>query len=536
MERQREYVRRMLELQLEGALAPEERCPDRTAAARSRARSALEDIREILGAMNNTVDELPARVRSAAPVRAATRGVRDSDRDAVMRALSMLEALPTPEEDSAEDCPICLDSLACAPCEDSAAGPSEGSDADVVALGCGRGAHRFHRCCIKGWAKLSVQCPLCREPIATATRSPRASRSLSVPRPRGETTEASARARSTEPEEFSDALSYTAAGLRFHAPGSARRSRSPRAATSSDAGVPPIQMAQVAGAPSAQTSSRQASVRSNSAMASAVSGYGRSLAAAAVASAQRSSSQRARTGAAAPRASPEVQAILSQSQSPSRAAVARPATPPRASRSRPPMPQTPPRQVDAGAAAAPRTPERPPALDAQGSPRRQLQRASTADPAPVSPGSLQAGIQAAMAAARKKAAARSGSEPALRSARLPRPLTGSRVGTPSGSVPKLQLRSAQGSVATSPAGSTREVSRCHSTRSSSASAAPASPANAVVATAAFGYGRALASAALSSATRVAGGRGQRSTSRGVLASAGQGMIFAQPSPAHQAGA
>lgn len=170
MAQQHEYIKRVLELQLEVALPVEERCAARAARLRAAARSSLDEIRRQLVALHDAVGQLPPQLRSSGSLRARALG---GDVSAAAEVVKNLPCLSTPAETG--DCPICMCDLASAPdevCTSSGActleGPSE-ADAEVVALSCGGGAHRFHRRCIRDWAQLSARCPLCRQGIGPPT-------------------------------------------------------------------------------------------------------------------------------------------------------------------------------------------------------------------------------------------------------------------------------------------------------------------------------------------------------------------------------
>lgn len=143
--KQRHYANRMLELQLEYSAPSDMRRPTRIARVRTLARRELADIRELLELMRDTLDQLPPQLTPANLAHVA-RGAPAVD------AVAFIDNLEAAPSEPHGDCPICLAELG---------GSTE--DGDTVALACGRGAHRFHRGCLREWAQLSTQCPLCRE-------------------------------------------------------------------------------------------------------------------------------------------------------------------------------------------------------------------------------------------------------------------------------------------------------------------------------------------------------------------------------------
>lgn len=174
LDRQHDYIKRILELQLEAALPEADRCPARAARSRAAARVALDEIRRHLAALHDTVGLRPQLARSV-------RGNINVATEIVKRLPSI--AINT----SAGDCPICLCDLSSTPEEPNCIGECGSSaNTDVVALPCGRGAHRFHRYCIQNWTKLSAKCPLCRQEITERsvrcmTTTPRISQEASTP-------------------------------------------------------------------------------------------------------------------------------------------------------------------------------------------------------------------------------------------------------------------------------------------------------------------------------------------------------------------
>lgn len=145
--KQRHYLSRMRELQLERMLPTTERCHKREAWAKKVAKQQLKDIRELMAMMRDTLDQIPPQLLGATPAEAMASASSSVLEDAVA-FVDGLAALPGGVD---ADCPVCLTEL------------RPGEDRDVVALGCGGGTHCFHRSCIRDWAKLSARCPLCRD-------------------------------------------------------------------------------------------------------------------------------------------------------------------------------------------------------------------------------------------------------------------------------------------------------------------------------------------------------------------------------------
>lgn len=144
-EKQRHYLSRMRELELEKMLPIGQRCPLRQARVRTLAGKQLDDIRELLELLRDTLDQLPPQLRGAAPAAA----LASASEGALAGAVALVEDLPRLSGGAEGDCPVCLSDLCHA-------------GADVVALPCGGGVHCFHRPCIRNWATVSARCPLCR--------------------------------------------------------------------------------------------------------------------------------------------------------------------------------------------------------------------------------------------------------------------------------------------------------------------------------------------------------------------------------------
>eukprot|EP00929_Paragymnodinium_shiwhaense_P034063 TRINITY_DN18577_c0_g2_i1.p1 TRINITY_DN18577_c0_g2~~TRINITY_DN18577_c0_g2_i1.p1 ORF type:complete len:458 (+),score=69.35 TRINITY_DN18577_c0_g2_i1:89-1462(+) len=143
--KQRHYVSRMHELYLEMSLPPKEQCPVSQARARRLAGKQLEDIRELLVMVRDTMEQLPPQLRFMAPAAATS-----ASEDALASAVTFVDALPACTSSAGGDCPVCLSELC-------------GGEDEVVALPCGNGTHCFHRQCIRDWAGVSARCPLCRD-------------------------------------------------------------------------------------------------------------------------------------------------------------------------------------------------------------------------------------------------------------------------------------------------------------------------------------------------------------------------------------
>lgn len=142
----------MEEVALEYEMPPGERCAKSIARSRTQARKALDDVRELLWMLRDTMAQLPPQLLQAAP-RDGMASTAFGGPDAAVR---FIESLPAATAVVDDDCPICLSEL--------------GADGEpVVALPCGGGAHRFHRRCVRDWAKLSSKCPLCRTPFGGVT-------------------------------------------------------------------------------------------------------------------------------------------------------------------------------------------------------------------------------------------------------------------------------------------------------------------------------------------------------------------------------
>mmetsp|Transcript_34395 Transcript_34395/g.94720 ORF Transcript_34395/g.94720 Transcript_34395/m.94720 type:complete len:493 (-) Transcript_34395:52-1530(-) len=150
--KQRHYMSRMQELELESAMPANQRCPLRVARVRSLAGQQLDDIRELLELVRDTLDQLPPQLQRLAPADA----LNSASNSALVNAGAFVNALPALPLGVPGDCPVCLSELR--PCE----------NLDVVALPCGGGAHCFHRPCLGNWAGVSARCPLCREPFGAA--------------------------------------------------------------------------------------------------------------------------------------------------------------------------------------------------------------------------------------------------------------------------------------------------------------------------------------------------------------------------------
>lgn len=188
-DKQRHYANRIRELRLEASAPPDLRRPDRIARIRGLALQALEDVRELLELVKDTMQNLPPQLL---PAMSASSASTPSGRAAATEFLARLPAKPVAANG---DCPICLDEL-------SATGAG-----DVVCLPCGGGAHSFHRQCIMEWAALSAKCPLCREcfcnnlpPARSQPASPERSLNRTIElfsdRPAADSTSASSEAQS----------------------------------------------------------------------------------------------------------------------------------------------------------------------------------------------------------------------------------------------------------------------------------------------------------------------------------------------------
>lgn len=171
--KQRLYVARMRELQLEEVLPRSERCPQRIARVRALARKQLDDVRELLELVRDTFEQMPPQLRRGSASRLGTGAdlLSTSGTQALSAAVVFVDSLPNiPASDCTDgDCPVCLADLFPEDVEEHD---------DVVALGCGGGAHRFHRGCIRGWAAVSARCPLCREAFGEKFMSSAASSSV----------------------------------------------------------------------------------------------------------------------------------------------------------------------------------------------------------------------------------------------------------------------------------------------------------------------------------------------------------------------
>mmetsp|Transcript_60895 Transcript_60895/g.145139 ORF Transcript_60895/g.145139 Transcript_60895/m.145139 type:complete len:465 (-) Transcript_60895:112-1506(-) len=167
--KQNHFVMRLQELELECSLPEEQQCLKRQARVRHIASKQLEDIRELLTMVRDTLEQLPPQLQRLAPAQS----VRSASSSALASASAFVDSLARLGESACGgDCPVCLSELS----------PNE----DVVALPCGDGLHRFHRQCIKNWASVSACCPLCRQTfngdhsavssdVAAQERSPAAS-------------------------------------------------------------------------------------------------------------------------------------------------------------------------------------------------------------------------------------------------------------------------------------------------------------------------------------------------------------------------
>jgi len=160
--KQSHYLSRMRELELEAALPANQRCTLRQARVRTLAGQQLDDIRELMALVRDTLDQLPPQLRRMAARDGSNAGVSAAASAACAgkAAASFIDSLPSVEQTgacSALDCPICLADL------------YEQSEErlEVVALPC-QGNHCFHRPCIRNWAEVAACCPLCRECFVTS--------------------------------------------------------------------------------------------------------------------------------------------------------------------------------------------------------------------------------------------------------------------------------------------------------------------------------------------------------------------------------
>lgn len=153
--------------------------------------------------LRDTMAAMPPQLTAAA-TRAASGAVQNPTTGAAAVAVAFVDGLMKAAPCDG-DCPICLSELAgCTGSQGGADGVGDGDGenfggecqaqgcqgSDVVALPCGGGAHRFHRGCLRGWAKLSARCPLCREgfsptdpPGGTGASATPSSRATSAPAP-----------------------------------------------------------------------------------------------------------------------------------------------------------------------------------------------------------------------------------------------------------------------------------------------------------------------------------------------------------------
>lgn len=151
--KQVEYTKRMDDLQAELDLPEVDRCGPRICWSRSRAKTAVDDMRELLWMLRDTIDRMPSQLLQAAPAdgMASMPGIGE----VATRVVDELLDIPAASLSCGdEDCPICLSALT-------------GGEDSVVALPCGAG-HRFHRQCMRDWARLSERCPLCRAVFASS--------------------------------------------------------------------------------------------------------------------------------------------------------------------------------------------------------------------------------------------------------------------------------------------------------------------------------------------------------------------------------
>jgi len=179
-EKQQEYAQRMLQLQLEAAVPAEQRNTERIAALRASARESLDEVRELLGLLRSTLDQLPTHLHEAPESIAVASAVPDPtvarpvgahacpSMAEVAAASAFVERLPSVpfrgnRAGIATDCPICLHTL-------FESHPTRTHE--VVALPCGNGTHCFHRHCIHEWVRLSACCPLCRKGLWSTSPPP----------------------------------------------------------------------------------------------------------------------------------------------------------------------------------------------------------------------------------------------------------------------------------------------------------------------------------------------------------------------------
>eukprot|EP00929_Paragymnodinium_shiwhaense_P093993 TRINITY_DN54348_c0_g1_i2.p1 TRINITY_DN54348_c0_g1~~TRINITY_DN54348_c0_g1_i2.p1 ORF type:complete len:453 (-),score=118.29 TRINITY_DN54348_c0_g1_i2:177-1535(-) len=179
VDKQHEYARCMIQLQLEAAAAAADAASpgasERLEAARTSARQALEEVKELLEVFCMSLQRLPMDLAelSAFSTSNAALGAGLAASGVVAAAVAgthvqKLPALPPEALTAAGDCPICLLPLR----GDAPRAGSDSGEPGVVALecggnghGCGKG-HVFHRACLLDWCKLSDRCPLCRAAIA----------------------------------------------------------------------------------------------------------------------------------------------------------------------------------------------------------------------------------------------------------------------------------------------------------------------------------------------------------------------------------
>lgn len=366
-------------------------------------------------------------------------------------------------------------------------------------MSCGRGAHRFHRRCIRNWARLSARCPLCRSeitaPAVTCTTPAAMPQAFTPPAP-------------TLAERRETAVEGELSRLRSQSEGpeagraSTQVMQEAHTTSSATANADEPQGNAVSGRGANADTPRSSQ---NAAIAAAASGYGRALASAAMASASRYAR------AAAPSASGSSTPSRTAPSTPG-ASTSTPSTAPSTPAARPPRRPSGDERMTRAAKARPTTPESWRALSnasrLQATAHHVQQGSATrSDDAHVHDDILDIAVAASFP--------RASSEPD-RAVQEHSPIRhravseGPEVGTPTTQNsalprPPLQvgrlLRRAPSPAPTAGDNSTNGEPLSGRAPSTSRSNGVAPASSVAIATAATGYGRALASAAVASSLR-----------------------------------